>query len=100
MKVRSALSPTCVPIRHELRLRRNSCRIGTHVGDKADRTFITYMRTDSTRVAPEALDEVRELIASNFGQDFLPQTPNVYKSKKDAQEAHEAIRPSSVTRHP
>jgi DNA topoisomerase-1 len=58
------------------------------------------MRTDSTRVAQDALDEVRELIGSNYGPEFLPESPNIYKSKKEAQEAHEAIRPSSVTRHP
>ena len=73
---------------------------GVELGDEGSVGLITYMRTDSTRVAPEALDEVREMIASNFGQEFLPETPNVYKSKKDAQEAHEAIRPSSVARHP
>jgi len=73
---------------------------GIELGDEGSVGLITYMRTDSTRVAPEALDEVRELIGSNFGPEFLPESPNVYKSKKDAQEAHEAIRPSSVTRHP
>jgi len=62
--------------------------------------LITYMRTDSTRVAPEALAEVREYITSQYGPDYLPQTPNTYKEKKEAQAAHEAIRPTSAMRHP
>ena len=73
---------------------------GVELGDEGSVGLITYMRTDSTRVAPEALDEVRELIASNFGKEYLPDSPNLYKSKKEAQEAHEAIRPSSAARHP
>ena len=73
---------------------------GVELGDEGSVGLITYMRTDSTRVSQDALDEVREMIGSNFGREFLPETPNVYKSKKDAQEAHEAIRPSSAARHP
>ncbi|HET9742951.1 MAG TPA: type I DNA topoisomerase [Terriglobales bacterium] len=73
---------------------------GVEVGDEGSVGLITYMRTDSTRVSQDALDEVREMIGSNFGPEYLPETPNVYKSKKEAQEAHEAIRPSSVMRHP
>jgi DNA topoisomerase I len=73
---------------------------GVELGPEGLVGLITYMRTDSTRVAPEALTEVRELIASNFGQEFLPESPNFFKSKKGAQEAHEAIRPSSVAHHP
>jgi len=73
---------------------------GVELGDEGSVGLITYMRTDSTRVAQDALDEVRELIASNFGKDFLPESPNIYKSKKDAQEAHEAIRPTSALRNP
>ena len=73
---------------------------GVELGDEGSVGLITYMRTDSTRVSQDALDEVREMIGSNFGSEFLPETPNVYKSKKDAQEAHEAIRPSSAARHP
>ncbi|MBV9074860.1 MAG: type I DNA topoisomerase [Acidobacteria bacterium] len=73
---------------------------GVELGDEGSVGLITYMRTDSTRIAPEAIDEVRELIGSNFGTQYLPETPNVYKSKKEAQDAHEAIRPTSVTRHP
>ena len=73
---------------------------GVELGDEGSVGLITYMRTDSTRVAQDALDEARELIASNFGKEFLPDSPNIYKSKKDAQEAHEAIRPTSALRHP
>jgi DNA topoisomerase-1 len=58
--------------------------------------LITYMRTDSTRVAPEAITSVREYIEKMFGLAHLPAQPNVFKSKKDAQEAHEAIRPTSL----
>jgi DNA topoisomerase-1 len=62
--------------------------------------LITYMRTDSTRVSNDALDEVRAMITDRFGAEYRPEKPNVYKSKKDAQDAHEAIRPTSVLRSP
>ncbi len=58
--------------------------------------LITYMRTDSTRIAPEAIAEVREYIGANFKGPYLPEKPNVYSSRKGAQDAHEAIRPTSV----
>src|SRR5712672_2711072 len=73
---------------------------GVELGEEGLVGLITYMRTDSTRVAPEALAEVREYIGSNYGPDYLPQSPNTYKEKKEAQAAHEAIRPTSATRHP
>ena len=62
--------------------------------------LITYMRTDSTRLAAEAVQEVRRFIGERFGQDFLPARPNVYKARAGAQEAHEAIRPTSALRTP
>jgi DNA topoisomerase-1 len=62
--------------------------------------LITYMRTDSTRVAPEAITAVREWIKSKLGHSYLPATANTFKSKKDAQDAHEAIRPTNVDFHP
>ena len=65
---------------------------GVDLGEEGAVALITYMRTDSVRVSSEALTEVREHIASSFGGDFLPEKPNFYKSKKDAQEAHEAVR--------
>jgi DNA topoisomerase-1 len=68
---------------------------GREVGDRGAVGLITYMRTDSTRVADEALDAVRELIAGSYGADSLPEKPNVYPSKQGAQDAHEAIRPTS-----
>lgn len=56
------------------------------------------MRTDSTRVASEAIEQAREFIVSKFGKEYLPETPREYKSKKTAQDAHEAIRPTLVSR--
>lgn len=58
--------------------------------------YITYMRTDSTNLSQEALDNCRAYIEDNFGSKYLPESPNRYGSKEGAQEAHEAIRPSSV----
>jgi DNA topoisomerase I len=62
--------------------------------------LITYMRTDSTRVSEQALSEVRELIAVKYGPEYLPEKPNFFRAKADAQDAHEAIRPTSVHYHP
>ncbi|MEO8502697.1 MAG: type I DNA topoisomerase [Acidobacteriota bacterium] len=67
---------------------------GKDIGDRGPTGLITYMRTDSTRVAQEAIDGGREYIAATYGKESLPETPNVYKSKKGAQDAHEAIRPT------
>ena len=58
--------------------------------------LITYMRTDSTRSAPEAIAAAREHIATRYGADFVPKEPNTFKAKKGAQDAHEAIRPTSM----
>ena len=73
---------------------------GVEVGQEGQVGLITYMRTDSTRIAPEAQAEVRDYIQETFGQQYLPAKPNVYKTQKAAQEAHEAIRPTSVSRDP
>jgi len=73
---------------------------GVELGTEGSVGLITYMRTDSTRVSQDALDEVRGLITDRYGAPFVPASPNVYKSKKDAQDAHEAIRPSSARRTP
>ena len=62
--------------------------------------LITYMRTDSTRVSDDALRDARSYIGERYGREFLPESPNVYKSKKDAQDAHEAIRPTSMAYTP
>ena len=73
---------------------------GIAVGEEGPVGLITYMRTDSTRIAPEAQTELREYIQGVFGDQYLPAKPNVYKTQKAAQEAHEAIRPTAVRRDP
>jgi DNA topoisomerase I len=73
---------------------------GVELGEEGLVGLITYMRTDSTRVAPEAIQEVREYVGKEYGANYLPETPNTYKEKKEAQAAHEAIRPTSAMRHP
>ena len=62
--------------------------------------LITYMRTDSTRVSDQAITDVREFIGGAYGAEYLPEKPNAYKTKSDAQDAHEAIRPTSMQYHP
>jgi DNA topoisomerase I len=73
---------------------------GIDIGSAGTVGLITYMRTDSTRVAPEALTSVRGFIQKKLGDKYLPAAPNTFKSKKDAQDAHEAIRPSDPELHP
>jgi DNA topoisomerase-1 len=73
---------------------------GIEVGDEGAVGLITYMRTDSTRVSAEAQAEARTLIAERYGTQFLPEKPPRYRSGRNAQEAHEAIRPTSVLREP
>ncbi len=73
---------------------------GVELGEEGSVGLITYMRTDSVRVSADALAQVRELIGASYGPNYLPEKPNFYKSKKDAQEAHEAIRPAEVMRTP
>ncbi|HOB86095.1 MAG TPA: type I DNA topoisomerase, partial [Bacillota bacterium] len=62
--------------------------------------LITYMRTDSLRVSAQAQEQAREYLRSRFGEDFIPPAPPVYRSRQRTQEAHEAIRPTSVFRDP
>lgn len=62
--------------------------------------LITYMRTDSVRISDQAIADIRDHILKEYGKDFLPQQPVFYKTKKDAQNAHEAIRPTSMQHHP
>jgi len=69
---------------------------GKELGELGTVGLITYMRTDSFRVSDEALEDVRKFIGSQFAPEYLPEKPIVYKSKKDAQDSHEAIRPTSV----
>jgi DNA topoisomerase-1 len=73
---------------------------GLELGSEGSVGLITYMRTDSVRVSSEAQQEARKFIANEFGNDCVPEKSPVYKSKKSAQEAHEAIRPTSVLREP
>ncbi len=73
---------------------------GVEIGAEGTTGLITYMRTDSPRVAPEAVTAAREWIAKELGAQYLPGSPNVYKGKKEAQDAHEAIRPTDAARTP
>jgi DNA topoisomerase-1 len=70
---------------------------GIELGSEGTVGLITYMRTDSTRISPDAVKEIRDFVGKKFGAKYLPEKENTYKSKKDAQEAHEAIRPTSVS---
>ncbi|MCX7624836.1 MAG: type I DNA topoisomerase [Candidatus Sumerlaeaceae bacterium] len=73
---------------------------GVELGELGVTGLITYMRTDSTRVASEALQAVRNFIAENFGAEYVPAQPNSFEKKKDAQDAHEAIRPTDLSLTP
>lgn len=73
---------------------------GVEIGSEGLVGLITYMRTDSTRVSDDALSEVRSYIGSEYGANYLPAKPNTFRSKKNAQDAHEAIRPTDVRRTP
>ena len=73
---------------------------GVELAGEGSQGLVTYIRTDSTRIADEAVAAVREVILSAYGPDFLPEKPNVYKTRKSAQDAHEAIRPTVVERRP
>lgn len=73
---------------------------GLEIGKQGTVGLITYLRTDSTRVAGTAQMEALDYIRSQYGEQFAPQSPNEYKNKQNAQDAHEAIRPTSVSRTP
>jgi DNA topoisomerase-1 len=73
---------------------------GIEIGAEGATGLITYMRTDSPRISNEAMTEARQVIQERFGSEYLPSTPNVYKTQKAAQEAHEAVRPTSAARDP
>ncbi len=73
---------------------------GVELGAEGAVGLITYMRTDSTRVSDTALGEVRDFIGTQYGANYLPEKAVHYRSKKGAQDAHEAIRPTDVTRTP
>jgi DNA topoisomerase I len=73
---------------------------GVDLDSEGAEGLITYMRTDSVRLAPEAIQEARNYIQKNFGKEYLPETPRTYTTKKAAQDAHEAIRPTSLHHAP
>jgi DNA topoisomerase-1 len=73
---------------------------GIALGAEGEVGLITYMRTDAVRIAPEAQAEARDWVAERLGREYLPATAPIYRAKKSAQEAHEAIRPTAVTRDP
>lgn len=73
---------------------------GVDLGNEGAEGLITYMRTDSVRIAPEAIKAGRDYILGRYGKEFLPDEPKVYTSRKSAQDAHEAIRPSNVNHTP
>jgi DNA topoisomerase-1 len=73
---------------------------GVELGDEGSVGLITYMRTDSIRVADDALADVRQRIADTYGADYMPETPIFYRGKKGAQDAHEAVRPTDLSRDP
>jgi DNA topoisomerase I len=73
---------------------------GVEIGAEGATGLITYMRTDSPRISNEAMADARQVIQDRFGAEYLPGTPNVYKTQKAAQEAHEAIRPTAASRDP
>jgi DNA topoisomerase-1 len=69
---------------------------GVEIGNDGTVGLITYMRTDSTNLSADAVSDIRTWVGKKLGDKYLPEKPNAYKSKKDAQEAHEAIRPTNV----
>ncbi|MBN2093697.1 type I DNA topoisomerase [candidate division KSB1 bacterium] len=73
---------------------------GVEIGTEGSVGLITYMRTDSTRVANEALEAAREYIYDAYGKEYLPKSARIFKTKQAVQDAHEAIRPTSVKRTP
>jgi DNA topoisomerase I len=73
---------------------------GIDMGNEGTEGLITYMRTDSVRVSPEAISAVRAFIASGYGKEYLPPHPIPYTTKKSAQDAHEAIRPTNLSHPP
>ncbi len=73
---------------------------GVELGPEGQVGLITYMRTDSVHLAPGAVQEIRAAIKERYGDQYLPPKPRVFRSKKGAQEAHEAVRPTHAARHP
>lgn len=73
---------------------------GIDLGNEGSEGIITYMRTDSVRIAPEAIEGLRSYILKQYGKEYLPEEPRQYSTKKSAQDAHEAIRPTNLAHPP
>lgn len=73
---------------------------GVEIGKKGASGLITYIRTDSVRIADEAQKAARSYIQETFGEEYMPKTPNVYRGRRNAQDAHEAIRPTDIKNDP
>ena len=73
---------------------------GLELGDEGSTGLITNMPTDSTRIADEAMNGVREYLGQKYGEEYVPPKPRIYKTKASAQDAHEAIRPTATDRPP
>ena len=73
---------------------------GLDIEGEGTQGLVSYIRTDSTRVSEEAIAAARGMIAETYGEDYVPEEPNHYKSRRSAQDAHEAIRPTDVLRRP
>lgn len=73
---------------------------GVDLGNEGAEGLITYMRTDSVRIEPEALQEARKFIVQTYGKEFIPEEPRQYSTKKSAQDAHEGIRPTNLAHSP
>ncbi len=73
---------------------------GVELAGEGSQGLVTYIRTDSTRTADEAIESVRNLVAETYGSEYLPEKPNTYKTRKSAQDAHEAIRPTDLNHRP
>lgn len=69
---------------------------GLDIGDRGHVGLITYMRTDSTRINDDMIQAAREFVTANYGEEYIPTKPRVYKTKQSSQDAHEAIRPTSL----
>ena len=73
---------------------------GVEIAGEGSQGLVTYIRTDSTRIADEAMEAVRNMIAACYAPEYLPEKPNIYKTRSSAQDAHEAIRPTDILRRP
>lgn len=73
---------------------------GVELGREGPVGLITYMRTDSVRISPNAVEEARNFVSERYGSEYVPKKPNLFKVKKAAQDAHECIRPTFPSKHP